>query len=163
MLVGILVIVLVWVVLVLIYVGGDLLGQQGYLWLLVVLVLVWVVDLGVYFVGCYFGKYKLVSWISFNKIWEGLFGGLLVGVVVVFGLGWLVGIDVVYLFGLLIIVVVVVFVLVLGDLFESLIKCYVGVKDLGYLILGYGGVFDWVDGVFVVVLVFVLGKEIFGF
>lgn len=96
-------------------------GKQGHLWLLAALALVWAADSGAYFAGRHFGKHKLAPRISPNKTWEGLFGGLLAGVAVAVGLGWLAGIDAGHLPGLLITSVVAVFASVLGDLFESLI------------------------------------------
>lgn len=46
----------------------------------------------------------------------------------------------------------------MGDFFESWMKWWVGVKDFGWLLFGYGGLFDWFDGLFVV---FVVGGVIF--
>ncbi len=57
-----------------------------------------------------------------------LSGGLLAGVAVALGLGWLAGIDAGHLPGLLITSVVAVFASVLGDLFESLIKRHAGAR-----------------------------------
>jgi len=163
MLAGTLAIVPAWAALVLIHAGGDPPGKQGHLWLLAALALVWAADSGAYFAGRHFGKHKLAPRISPNKTWEGLFGGLLAGVAVAVGLGWLAGIDIAHLPGLLITSVVAVFASVLGDLFESLIKRHAGAKDSGHLIPGHGGVLDRVDGVLAAVPVFALGKEIFGF
>ena len=163
MLAGTLAIVPAWAALVLIHAGGDPPGKQGHLWLLAALALVWAADSGAYFAGRHFGKHKLAPRISPNKTWEGLFGGLLAGVAVAVGLGWLAGVDVAHLPGLLITSVVAVFASVLGDLFESLIKRHAGAKDSGHLIPGHGGVLDRVDGVLAAVPVFALGKEIFGF
>jgi len=163
LLAGTLAIVPAWAALVLIHAGGDPPGHQGHLWLLAALALVWAADSGAYFAGRHFGKHKLAPRISPNKTWEGLVGGLIAGVAVAVGLGWLAGIDAAHLPGLLITSVVAVFASVLGDLFESLIKRHAGAKDSGHLIPGHGGVLDRVDGVLAAIPVFALGKEIFGF
>ncbi len=163
MLAGTLAIVPAWAALVLIHAGGDPPGHQGHLWLLAALALVWAADSGAYFAGRHFGKHKLAPRISPNKTWEGLVGGLIAGVAVAVGLGWLAGIDAAHLPGLLVTSVVAVFASVLGDLFESLIKRHAGAKDSGHLIPGHGGVLDRVDGVLAAIPVFALGKEIFGF
>lgn len=163
LLAGTLAIVPAWAALVLIHAGGDPPGHQGHLWLLAALALVWAADSGAYFAGRHFGKHKLAPRISPNKTWEGLVGGLIAGVAVAVGLGWLAGIDAAHLPGLLVTSVVAVFASVLGDLFESLIKRHAGAKDSGHLIPGHGGVLDRVDGVLAAIPVFALGKEIFGF
>lgn len=41
-------------------------------------------------------------------------------------------------------------------MYESWLKCCVGVKDSGNILFGYGGIFDWFDGLVLVVLVVVL-------
>lgn len=57
----------------------------------------------------------------------------------------------------------IVFSLVFGDLFEFMIKCCVGIKDLGCILLGYGGVLDCIDLLLVVVFIFVVGVYVLKF
>ena len=164
LLAGTLAILPAWASLVLLHASGD----QGHLWLLTALAVVWAADSGAYFAGRTFGRHKLAPRISPNKTWEGLFGGLLAGLLVatVFGLGF--GVDAWQLVSpaqlpwLLLVTVVAVFASVLGDLFESLLKRHAGAKDSGSIIPGHGGVLDRVDGVLAALPVFAIGKEIFG-
>src|SRR6185437_4385019 len=79
-----------------------------------------------------------------NKTWEGLFGGavaaVLAAVVIVhFIHPWTVGKAAVL--GL-----VVAVVMPIGDLSESMIKRHLGVKDMGRILPGHGGLLDRIDG-----------------
>jgi len=105
-------------------------------------------DIGGYGFGVAFGRHKIAPTISPNKSWEGLIGGLVVATVggaFVLPLldprfGWELGIAVALACGLASFV---------GDLTESLIKRDLGVKDLGDLLPGHGGILDRVDGILV--------------
>lgn len=148
-----------WAALVLIHDGQP----NGHLWLLTALATVWAADSGAYFAGRAFGKHKLAPRISPNKTIEGLFGGLVAGLLVAGLFGWMAGVQVVHLGGLMLVATVAVLASVLGDLFESLLKRHAGAKDSGHIIPGHGGVLDRIDGVLAALPVFALGKEIFGF
>ncbi|SDH48375.1 phosphatidate cytidylyltransferase [Pseudomonas flavescens] len=124
-------------------------------WLiLAVMALVWVADIGAYFSGKRFGKRKLAPRVSPGKSWEGLFGGLLLSLLltVVVGLyrGWPPGVFVLALpaAGL------VVLISVVGDLTESMFKRQSGIKDSSNLLPGHGGVLDRIDSLTAAVPVF---------
>lgn len=117
-------------------------GLLSVLWLFAV---VWATDTGAYVAGRSIGGPKLAPRLSPNKTWAGLLGGLaaagLVGAVaaavattVATPMGPLVAFSV--LVGLL---------AEIGDLVESAVKRYFGVKDAGTLIPGHGGVLDRLD------------------
>jgi len=100
-------------------------------------------DTGGYFMGVLIGKHPMAPRISPKKSWEGVVGsfllsGILVTLMVVFLLAdsWWKG---------LLLAVVLVVVGILGDLVESVIKRDLGVKDLGTLIPGHGGIMDRLD------------------
>jgi len=100
-------------------------------------------DTGGYFMGVLIGKHPMAPRISPKKSWEGVVGSFLlsgIGVVlmVVFMLkdSWWKGV---------LLAVVLVVVGILGDLVESVIKRDLGVKDLGTLIPGHGGLMDRLD------------------
>lgn len=102
-------------------------------------------DIGGYVAGVLFGKHPMAPKISPKKSWEGLAGSVIFGVVGGVLLFWLlleenpvIGAG----FGL-----AVVFAATLGDLVESQFKRDLGIKDMGTLLPGHGGMMDRVDSV----------------
>jgi phosphatidate cytidylyltransferase len=108
------------------------------------LVLTIVSDTGAYAVGWRFGKHKLAPRISPGKTREGLLGavgfamaaGALCMQLLVDGGTWWQGL----LLGLAVAVSAT-----LGDLGESMIKRDLGIKDMGTLLPGHGGIMDRLD------------------
>jgi phosphatidate cytidylyltransferase len=100
-------------------------------------------DTGGYIAGVLGGKHPMAPTISPKKTWEG-FGGSLVGGVVAGALTLSLLLDghvwQGVLFG-----VAIVLTATLGDLVESLIKRDLGVKDMGTLLPGHGGIMDRLD------------------
>jgi phosphatidate cytidylyltransferase len=136
---------------------------RGHVWLLVALSIVWAGDTAAYFVGRAFGRRKLSPRISPNKTVEGLVGGLAAALLVGLPLSLCAGATVAEL-PLIASVVLATFVFsVVGDLFESLLKRHVGVKDSGDLLPGHGGILDRIDAVLAALPVFALGKLWVGF
>jgi phosphatidate cytidylyltransferase len=106
-------------------------------------------DVGSLLVGAAMGRHQLAPSISPNKSWEGLIGGavaaILVSVIVVhFIHPWTLGKAALY-------GVVVAIVAPLGDLSQSMIKRHLGIKDMGRLLPGHGGILDRVDGLLFVI------------
>jgi len=116
-----------------------------------VLVATFIGDTGAYLVGRTWGRRKLAPDISPNKTVEGLAGGLVAATAAFWCAGlyqdWLSGPDALLL-GFLVAVTAPV-----GDLFESLIKRDLEVKDTGRLFGVHGGVLDRLDAVFFTVVV----------
>ena len=138
-------------------------SPTGHRWLFIAVGLVWAADTGAYFVGRHFGKHKLSPRISPNKTVEGLLGGLIAGVVAAVAFAPLAGASVAQLPLVALVAFVAVGFSVVGDLFESLLKRHVGVKDSGHLIPGHGGILDRIDGVIAALPIFALGKAWLGF
>ena len=140
---------------------------NGHQWLLLALFLVWAADSGAYFAGRHLGgklfKRKLAPRISPNKTIEGLLGGLLLALVVAIVGALLIGAAPAQLPAITAVALATVLFSVVGDLFESLLKRHVAVKDSGDLIPGHGGVLDRVDSVLAALPVFALGKLWLGF
>lgn len=132
-------------------------------WLLTALAVVWAADTGAYFAGRAFGRHKLAPRISPNKTIEGLLGGLLAGTAAGIAFSLYAGATGEQLPQVALVALVAAMFSVIGDLFESLLKRHVGVKDSGRLIPGHGGVLDRLDGVLAALPVFALGKAVLGF
>ncbi|MFW0796348.1 phosphatidate cytidylyltransferase [Gordonia sp. CPCC 205515] len=100
-------------------------------------------DVGGYAAGVLFGKHPMAPAISPKKSWEGLVGSLLVGtagavgcVVFLLDSAWWVGV---------VLGPVLVVCATLGDLVESQVKRDLGIKDMGTLLPGHGGIMDRLD------------------
>lgn len=122
--------------------------------LLLSLLIVWAADMGAYFVGKQFGRVKLAPSISPGKTWEGVFGGLLM--VVILALVWAKYSDL-ELAVLLPFCLAVGALSIVGDLTVSMFKRTAGVKDSGKLFPGHGGILDRIDSVSSAAPLFVLG------
>ncbi len=122
--------------------------------LLGVLFTVWIYDSFAYFAGSKFGKHKMLPTISPKKSWEGFAGGTVAAI--------LIGVANSYLFKYvpladwLVISVLVILFGTLGDMFESIIKRRLKVKDSGTILPGHGGLLDRFDSLlFVIPVIYV--------
>ncbi|MCI9887235.1 phosphatidate cytidylyltransferase [Micrococcales bacterium 31B] len=101
-----------------------------------------------YIVGSRLGKHPMLPSVSPKKSWEGFVGSLLGGTGIAVASTMLL-LDAPYWVGL-IMGPLVVLVATMGDLCESLIKRDLGVKDMGTLLPGHGGVMDRLDSILLV-------------
>jgi phosphatidate cytidylyltransferase len=121
--------------------------EQGRGPLLWVLFLVWATDSGAYFAGRAIGGPKLAPRISPKKTWAGLVGGMICAALV----GWAMKNGVMPgAWRLAAASAALAVVAQAGDLAESGLKRYFGVKDSSQLIPGHGGVLDRLDGLLAV-------------
>lgn len=102
----------------------------------------WASDSFAYFVGCSIGKHRLCPEISPKKSIEGFVGGIVGAMLCVGALGSYFNFDLVIM---LMMGALIAIIGTFGDLVESCIKRYVGIKDSGTLIPGHGGVLDRFD------------------
>ena len=105
-------------------------------------------DVGGYAAGVLFGKHPMAPTVSPKKSWEGFAGSALACVVAgvalvstVVDISWWQGV----LFGLAVVVCATA-----GDLGESLLKRDLGIKDMGHLLPGHGGIMDRLDSLLLV-------------
>lgn len=112
-------------------------------------------DTGGWFFGILWGKHPLAPKISPKKTWEGLLGSLVAvmimavpGVWIIPNMPW---------WTLAIFIPGSVIAGTFGDLSESIIKRDLGVKDMGHIFPGHGGLIDRVDAIlFVIPVVYVV-------
>lgn len=127
---------------------------HGNLLILAVMVLVWGADIGAYFSGRKFGKRKLAPHVSPGKSWEGVYGGLLLCLIITVVVGMVRDWSFGQIFTALICTAVIVFISVVGDLTESMFKRQAGIKDSSNLLPGHGGVLDRIDSLTAAIPVF---------
>ena len=135
-------------------------NEAGRLQLVAVLTLVWGADIGAYLFGKSWGKHKMIPQVSPGKSLEGLIGGMLVvAILAAFeiyffdpfsALQWFVVSIITGLFS------------VFGDLWISLLKRQVGLKDTGHLIPGHGGLLDRLDSLLAAMPIFYFGINMLG-
>ena len=121
------------------------LPHHGGALLIDVLVATFVADTAAYAAGRLFGRRPLAPSLSPNKTVEGLIGGFIGGTMGFWFAGlyqdWLPGIDA------LIMGAIIAAIAPVGDLFQSMIKRDLAVKDSGNLFGPHGGVLDRLDAV----------------
>jgi len=124
-------------------------------------------DTFAYFTGYFFGKHKLIPWVSPKKTIEGSIGGVLGAIIAVFVIQYLymnfispeipTTINVFSNTGITIAIIVLLSIFSqCGDLFFSKIKRYFDVKDYGSLLPGHGGIIDRMDSLVFVSVIFLL-------
>ncbi|MBI9074293.1 MAG: phosphatidate cytidylyltransferase [Desulfatibacillum sp.] len=120
-------------------------SENGVTWLFFILFLAFISDTGAFYAGKTFGKHKLIPNLSPNKTVEGAVGSIVADIVVV----------TIFKFTLLpnlpwvivpILAASAAIATQLGDLFESMLKRSLDVKDSGTIFPGHGGMLDRIDG-----------------
>jgi phosphatidate cytidylyltransferase len=118
--------------------------DDGLYWMFLVLVCTWASDTGAYFAGRAFGKRKLLERISPKKTWAGVWGGIVLSIVVGAGFAAL-EIPAMPLAHGAALGALIAATGVVGDLIESMFKRASGIKDTGGILPGHGGLLDRID------------------
>jgi len=106
-------------------------------------ILIWTNDTGAYMVGMSIGKHKLFPRISPKKSWEGLFGGIILTIIV--STIFVIIKQNISVFNGIITGIIVSISSVFGDFAESMLKRSFNIKDSGRIIPGHGGFLDRFD------------------
>jgi phosphatidate cytidylyltransferase len=117
--------------------------ESGRSVMLAVLGLTFLYDAAAYFFGSFWGSRALAPTISPKKSWEGLLGATVI--VYAIAIAFLPAIGPLSLGSAVGLATVVVLFAPLGDLAESMIKRDLGVKDMGSVLPGHGGILDRID------------------
>jgi phosphatidate cytidylyltransferase len=139
----------------------HMMGQSGPYVLLFLLILIWSADSGAYFAGRAWGKRRLAPVVSPGKTWAGAAGATCAAVICAFVFWHFT--DRVAWQGVLLVCVLVAWLSIGGDLWESLLKRQAGMKDSGHLLPGHGGVLDRVDSLLAAAPAFVVGLAWLGY
>jgi phosphatidate cytidylyltransferase len=122
------------------------LGPRPVAFILFLVFLVAANDIGAYFVGRAFGRHQLSPIISPTKTWEGLIGGLIASLVVASILTTFPAWETIGIAKGLVAGAMVGLIAPIGDAVESMVKRSLGVKDMGSVLPGHGGMLDRIDG-----------------
>ena len=125
------------------------LQENGLAWLFFMCLITWAGDTGAYFAGRSFGRRKLFERVSPNKTLEGAFGGALLSILVALTYAYYT-LPEIPLFHAGLLGLILNFLGVSGDLFESLLKREANVKDSGWILPGHGGVLDRMDSMLII-------------
>lgn len=101
-------------------------------------------DIGGYAVGVLFGKHPMAPSLSPKKSWEGFAGSVITCSAIGSVAMWLFWPDALWWHGA-IIGALAAMVATMGDFIESSIKRDLGIKDMGTILPGHGGVMDRID------------------
>lgn len=119
-----------------------------------------VCDVFAYLVGVTLGKHKLCPEISPKKTVEGAVGGIAGSLIITFVIALIFKFSAVNLIKSLILTPFMCAVGMVGDLFTSVIKRSVGIKDYGKIIPGHGGIMDRFDSILLIAPVFLSLTEV---
>ena len=117
---------------------------DGKAFIVYLLFLVWGADIGGYFAGKLWGRHQLIPTVSPGKTIEGVIGGSILSAIVAL----LAYFYFQHNFKLMLWIIMAIFVFIMaliGDLFISMLKRRVHLKDTGHLIPGHGGILDRLD------------------
>lgn len=125
-------------------------APEGVALILLLVLLTAFFDIGAYFAGRAIGRHPFAPELSPKKTWEGYVGGIVTAVALAALLSTFDYFPIDLNQGLLL-TALVVLLAPLGDAAESMVKRSLGVKDMGSVLPGHGGMLDRIDAFLFVV------------
>lgn len=141
--------------------GLHIKGGHGAHLLIAFLTIIWAADSGAYFVGKFMGVTRLAPVISPGKTLEGVYGGIILAVIMAYIMSISLGFSGVEHFQFIAVAMLGAVFSIVGDLFESVSKRSAGIKDSGRFFPGHGGAMDRIDGLTAAAPVYFLGLSWF--
>lgn len=136
-------------------------APKGALTLIFIFCIIWGADSGAYFAGKWWGKHKLIPLVSPKKTWQGVYGGLLLTIIVAV-IGCIVfNMPFTHWPFIIVLVIATVIFSIIGDLLESMLKRQANLKDTGNYLPGHGGLLDRIDSLTAAMPIFLLGSLLF--
>ncbi len=126
-------------------------------WVIYLVFLIAVADIFAYFTGRAVGQHKLAPHLSPGKTLEGAAGGLAVAAIYAFSAASLTMIEAKDMPFFILLSLVVVMLSIVGDLFESMLKREMKLKDSGTILPGHGGILDRIDSLVAALPIFTIG------
>ena len=120
--------------------------DDGFLWVVLLLGAVFASDTAAYFAGRLLGRTRMAPRVSPGKTWEGTVAGLAAPAAACAIIAAVLDLPLALPFAAVLGAVLGV-VAILGDLAESALKRFCGVKDSGAIVPGHGGVLDRLDSI----------------
>jgi len=136
-----------------------LMEEHALWWSFIAFCSIWASDIGAYFFGRAFGKRKLWPLISPNKTIEGAIGGVISSIIVAIVFA-IIAPNIMELWHAVLLGLVAAVAGQLGDLMQSAYKRVRGIKDMGNLLPGHGGIIDRTDSWIIVFPILVLTQLI---
>jgi len=125
------------------------LRDAGFFFIVFVVTCTFLNDTAAYYIGKWKGRKKLSPNISPGKTVVGTISGLISSIITGLVINFIFGCPLTYSWVFFLGLIVAISA-IFGDLFESMIKRSVGVKDSGAILLGHGGILDRFDSLILV-------------
>lgn len=139
------------------WVAVNYIRSENVYTLLFLFLLIWGADISAYIIGKRWGEHKFLPLVSPGKSIEGLLAALIFTMIFVLIILFVDNINVYLWPKVILLCVITVLFSVVGDLFESMMKRNIGLKDASHLLPGHGGLLDRIDSLTAAAPIFTLG------